>query len=182
MRVAAGVLLIIAAVINLFAGILYVGGGAMVGGANKFTAMAAEAQRKKGRDLTDEQKEQFAQLNEAQRQTETDPKAARVVRAMMGYGSFLLVTVGTSIAGAVCLFRRRAPKVIVATAVVLLLAEALGCVVAGVLLGRTALVMKLFSSALGILGGILALVGARQVSLANERPVDDMPAPTAMPM
>ena len=34
-------------------------------------------------------------------------------------------------------------------------------------------------SALGILGGIFALVGARQVSLANERPVDDMPAPTA---
>jgi hypothetical protein len=181
MRVAAGVLLIIAAVINLFAGILYVGGGAMVGGANKFTAMAAEAQRKKGRDLTDEQKEEFAQLNEAQRQTETDPKAARVVRAMMGYGSFLLVTVGTSIAGAVCLFRRRAPKVIVATAAVLLLAEAIGCVAAGVLLGRTALVMKIFSSSLGILGGIFALVGARQVSFANAPPVD-MPVPTATPM
>ena len=47
MRVAAGVLLIIAAVINLFAGILYLAGGAMVGGAGKFAAMAAERRRSK---------------------------------------------------------------------------------------------------------------------------------------
>ena len=78
MRVAAGVLLIIAAVINLFAGILYVGGGAMVGGASKFTAMAAEgAEKKEGHELTDEQKQQFAQLNEAQRQTETIQRLPR---------------------------------------------------------------------------------------------------------
>jgi len=182
MRVAAGVLLIIAAVINLFAGIFYVAGGAVVGGASKFTAMAEEQQRKKGRDLTDEQKEQFAQLNQAQKQAETDPKVGRAVRAMMAYGSFLLVTVGTSIAGAVCLFRRRAVKVIVATAVVLLVAEVVGCVTIGILLGRTALVTKVLFSALGILGGIFALLGARQVSLSNAPPVDDMPMPTATPM
>jgi hypothetical protein len=176
------VLLIFAAVINLFAGIVYVGGGAMVGGASKFTAMAAEAQKKKGHELTDEQKQQFAQLNEAQRQTEKDPKAAKVVHSIMAYGSFLLVTVGTSIAGAVCLFRRRAPKVIVAMAAVLLLAEVFGCVTAAILLGRTALVMKLFSSSFGIIGGIFGLVGARQVSLANAPPVDDMSMPAATPM
>ena len=43
--------------------------------------MAEEQQRKKGRDLTDEQKEKFAQLNQAQKQAETDPKVGRAVRA-----------------------------------------------------------------------------------------------------
>jgi hypothetical protein len=181
MRVAAGVLLIIAAVINLFAGLSYVAGGAMVTSASKFTAMAEEAQRKKGRELTEEQKEQFAQLNQAQKQAEADPKVARTMRTMMGYGSFLLVTVGTSIAGAVCLFRRRAAKVIVASAVVLLVAEAIGCVTAAILLGRTALVTKVVFSAFGIIGGIFGLVGAKQVSIANAPPAD-MPMSTATPM
>jgi len=61
-------------------------------------------------------------------------------------------------------------------------AEAVGCVTIGILLGRTALVTKVLFSALGILGGIFALLGARQVSLSNAPPVDDMPMPTATPM
>ena len=65
MRVAAGVILIIAAVINLFASFGYLAGGALVGGAGKLTTMAEEQSRKQGRELTEEQKASFAQLNDA---------------------------------------------------------------------------------------------------------------------
>src|SRR4051794_36126545 len=110
MRVAAGVILIIAAVINLFAAIGYLASGALVGGAGKLTNMVAEESKKQGRELTEDQKQQFAQINEA------SGKMGGSAGALMGFGVFLFVTVGTSIAGAVCLFRRKAAKFIMIAA------------------------------------------------------------------
>jgi hypothetical protein len=176
MRVAAGVLLIIAAVINLFAGLAYLGGGAMVGSMDKFAAMAEEQQRKQG-TLTDAQKQQYEDMQQA-RGKMTAAQRAKMdtgARIAMAYGLFMLVTVGTSIAGAVCLFRRRAVKFIVVAAALALAVEVIGCVVAAVFLGVALGATKLVFSAIGIIGGCLALAGARQIAMANAVPVDAPP-------
>jgi hypothetical protein len=71
----------------------------------------------------------------------------------MGFGAFLLVTVVTSIAGAVCLFRGKAAKFIIAAALL-----AAGAEVGGIVLLR-------FGAAniAGLLGAVLALVSARSI-------------------
>jgi hypothetical protein len=161
MRVAAGVILIIAAVINLFAALGYLAGGAIVGGAGKLTDMATEESKKQGRELTEEQKQQFAQIKEA------SGKMGGSAGALMGFGVFLLVTVGTSIAGAVCLFRRKAATFIIIAAALAIGAEVLSAVVVGVVMGLPLGFGKILFSALPVVGGILAIVGARQVAAAN---------------
>jgi hypothetical protein len=179
MRTAAGVLLIVAAVINLFAGLGYLGGGAMVGGMGKLSEMAIEESKKQGHELSDEQKAQFAQMNEARK----NPAVGSAVRVMMAYGLFLLVTVGTSITGAVFLFKRKRVKVIVVMAALALVAELIGCVAAGVMVGGGVMITKLVVSAFGLIGGILALVAARQISAANapEAAPPPLAAPTSAP-
>jgi hypothetical protein len=181
MRVAAGVLLIIAAVINLFAGLFYLGGGAVVGSMDKLATMAEEAQKQQGRELTEEQKNQFAELRDANAKMDPAQRAKMdtAARVAMAYGLFVLVTAGTSIAGAVCLFRRRGVKFIVVAAVLALLVEVIGCVVAAVILGAAVGATKLLFSAVGIIAGILALVGARQISIANAAPAE-LPPPMAV--
>ena len=182
MRVAAGVLLIIAAVFDFFGGLFYFGGGVMVGSMDKLAAMAEEQQKKQGKELTEEQKQQFEQYHEAQRNMKPEERAkmdtaARVAKA---YGLLLLVMSGISIAGAVCLFRRRSVKFIVGASVVFLVVEVGSCVVLAVVtsgaagLGAT----KVFFSVFGITGGILGLLGARQISIANAVPAD-LPPPLA---
>jgi hypothetical protein len=176
MRVAAGVLLIIAAIINLGAGLTFLGSGAAVGSMGKLASMAEKSSQEQGRELSEEQKAQLAEANQASK----DPEVGKAARVAMAYGLFQLITVGTSIAGAVCLFRRRSPKVIVVAAALLLLAEAIGCVTAGVMFGPKVIVMKLLFSAVGIIAGIFSLVGARQVAAASAEPA--MAAPTGAPM
>jgi len=161
MRVAAGVILIIAAVINLFAALGYLASGALVGGAGKFTNMVAEESKKQGRELTEEQKQQFAQINEA------SGKMGGSAGALMGFGVFLFVTVGTSIAGAVCLFRRKAVKFIIIAAALAIGAEVLSAVIVAVVVGVPLGFGKILFSALPVVGGILAIVAARQITAAN---------------
>jgi hypothetical protein len=161
MRVAAGVVLIIAAVINLFAAIGYF----TLGGAGKLGAMVAEQQRKNGQELTPEGKESFAKLDEATH------KLGASGGALMGVGVFLFVTVGTSIAGAVCLFRRKAAKFIIVSAIIAIGAEVASSVVIGFGAGKV----------LGLLGGILALLGARSIMAASAAP-PSQPPPVAAPM
>ncbi len=101
MRIAAGVILIIAAVINLVAAFGYFA----VGGVGKIAAMGAE-EAKKDPSATADTKEAAAKADAAMKQLGTSGGA------LMGFSVYLLVTVGTSIAGAVCLFRRKAAKFI----------------------------------------------------------------------
>jgi len=173
MRVAAGVLLIIAAVINLFAGLVYLGGGAAIGLGSKLSAVAAEQSKREGRELTEAEKQRFAELSQARNQM-----GSTVVRMVMAYGMVLLVTVGTSITGAVFLFRRRGVKFIVVAAALSMAAEVLGCVVIGVVAGGTIGFGKVLLSACGILGGLLALFGARQIAAgaASSAPPPDAAA------
>ena len=180
MRVAAGVLLIIAAVFNLFGSLFYFGGGVLVGSMDKLAAMAEEQQKKQGKEMTEEQKQQFEQYHEARaKMTPADQAkidtAARVAKA---YGLLLLVMCGISIAGAVCLFRRRSVKFIVGASIASLVVEVGSCVALAVLGGAGLGATKVFFSVFGITGGILGLLGARQISIANAVPAD-MPPPLA---
>jgi len=174
MRVAAGVILIIAAVMNLFAAFGYLAGGALVGGAGKLTSMAAEETRKQGKELTEEQKAQYAQINEA------SSKMGNVAGPLMGFGVFLLVTVGTSIAGAVCLFRRKAAKFIMIAAGLAIGAEVLSAVVVATVLGVPIGFGKIIFSSLGLVGGILGILAARQIAAAADAPA--APPAVAAPM
>ena len=180
MRVAGGVLLIIAAVINLFAGLFYLVGGGMVGSMDKLAAMAEESQKRQGQQMTEEQKQQMEQFRDARENMKPEERAKMdaAARVAMAYGLLLLVTCGTSIAGAVCLFRRKAVKFIVVASALALLVEVGSCVVLGVFLGAVVGATKVMISALGIAGGILGLLGARQISMANAVPAD-VPPPLA---
>lgn len=166
MRIAAGVILIIAAVINLFAAFGYLAGGAMVGGAGKLQNMVAEESKKQGRELTEEQKRSFEQLDAA------SAKLGASAGALMGFGVFLFVTVGTSIAGAVCLFRSKAAKFIIVSAALAIGAEVIGSVIIGFGIGKI----------LGLVGGILAILGARQIMAKNAAPAAAASPPAAAPM
>ena len=119
--------------------------------------------------MTEKQKRDFERWKEARekRNPADRAKMERGARIAMAYGLFLLITVGTSIAGAVNLFRQRAAKFIVVAAVLALTAEVLGCVLAAVVLGAGVGATKLVFSSVGIIAGILALFGARQISMAN---------------
>ncbi|HXU04184.1 MAG TPA: hypothetical protein VN903_24655 [Polyangia bacterium] len=180
MRVAAGVILILAAVINLFAGLGYMAGGAFVGGAGKMGAAMGsameESAKKQGRELTEEEKKSLQQLNEAAGQAKAVNGVAGI---LLAYGLFLLVTAGTSIAGAVCLFRRRAVKFIVIASILAITAEVLSCVVVGAVAGAGVGLTKLMFSLVGIIGGTFGIIGARQISAANAMPAAP---PAAMPM
>jgi len=178
MRVAGGVILIISAVINLFAALSYfaLGGTAKLaaGGSGVLEQAMADAQKQQGREMTAEEKETMAKLNAAA------GKASAGAGALMGFGLFLLVTVGTSIAGAVCLFRSKAAKFIIAASALAILAEVMSSVIFGFMLGAAVGAAKLAFSAMGLLGGIFGLLGARQIMAANAAPVEA--PPVAAPM
>jgi len=178
MRVAGGVILIISAVINLFAALGYfaIGGTAKLaaGGSGVFEKAVADAQKQQGREMTAQDKEAMAQLDAAA------GKASAGAGALMGFGVFLLVTVGTSIAGAVCLFRSKAAKFIIAASALAILAEVMSSVIFGMMLGAGVGAAKLAFSAMGLLGGIFGFLGARQILAANAAPV--AAPPVAAPM
>ena len=158
MRTAAGVILIIVAVINLFAAMFYFG----LGGVGKLSEVAAEQARRDGRELAPESERSAEILKNAPGQLGTTGGK------LMGFSAFLLVTVGTSIAGAVCLFRRRAAGFVIAAAVILLASELLG-----------SLLIKFgWGNVPGLIAGIFALIGARSIVVMS-RPIDPLPPPSA---
>lgn len=97
MRVAAGVLLIIAAVFNLFAGLAYLGGGGLAAGVGSMDEFGGEA---------------------------TGLVAGGAM--LMAVGVFLLVSVGILIAGAVFLFQQKKPGFALAAGVMAIAAEVFG--------------------------------------------------------
>ena len=165
MRIAAGVILIIAALINLFAAIGYLTLGAGAGMAGKLTQMAEAEQKKSGQEMTAEQKAQMAKADEMLGQVSNS------AGKFMGFSVFLFVTVGTSIAGAVCLFRSKAGKFIMVASILAIAAEVIGSVLIGFGPGKI----------LGLLGGILGILGARGIMAKDAAPAA-MPPPAAAPM
>jgi hypothetical protein len=183
MRVAAGVLLILAAVINLIAGFVYLGGGAVMGSMDKLVAVAEEQRKKQGQELTEDEKKQFSQYSDA-RARMSDSERAKMdtaARVAMIYGLFLLISVGTSIAAAVCLFRQNAVKFIVIASAFALAIEVIGCVAVAVIIGAAIGATKILFSSFGIAGGILGILGARQISHGRAVVADGPPVLPTLP-
>lgn len=146
MRIAAGVILIIAAVINIVAALGYLGGGALssAGGATAFSKALQEESGKSAN--TAETNAALAKIAQA---TDNAPSG----KTLMGFGGFLLVTVVTSIAGAVCLFRGKAAKFIIVAALL-----AAGAEIGGIVLLRFGIM-----NIAGLVGAALALISARSI-------------------
>lgn len=104
MRIAAGVLLIIVAVINLIAGGGYLLGGAVASGVGEASSQTA---------------------TEASEQQDAE-KAKTAGTTLKAFGGFLFLVTGLQIAGAVMLFKRKARMFVLVTAILTLAAEAGG--------------------------------------------------------
>jgi hypothetical protein len=145
MRVAAGVLLILAAVINLFASLGYLGGGAATTGLSGVSESVIEASLIESGDMTAEEAREVADVSNGMK------GAGGMLMAM---GVFLLVSVGILIAGAVFLFQGKNPKFATAAGVMALVGEGLGMAI------TTFGVMNL----IGLVAGVLTIVAARSYS------------------
>jgi len=145
MRIAAGVLLIIAAVFNLIAGIGYAFVGGVAAGGSTVLEQAAQQAAKQGTDPKAVQDVQKAAKQIGQIGT-------TVGGALMGFGFFLLVMCGLAIAGAVVLFREKAATFALVVGALQLVAEVVG------------LILTSFASVIftipGILAGIFAIIAA----------------------
>ena len=142
MAKASAIVLIITAVINLGAAIVYLGGGAVT---KIVTGIGIETI------------EQRAEQAGGQLSTDDETKVERLQTigalesgGLFLFGLFLLVSVGVLIAGAVFLFKRKKPRFIYTAGAVALLAEVVGMVLIGI--GVTNLP--------GLAGGIMAIVAA----------------------
>ncbi len=151
MRIAAGVLLIIAAVFNLFASLGYLGGGAASAGLSSLSDAAIESSFEADESLTAE---------EAAAAEEFTSSLKGAGGLLMAMGVFLLVSVGVLIAGAVFLFQSKQPKFVIAAGVIALLAEVFGMLITsfGVL------------NAVGIVAGVLTIIAATQFMNAPAEP------------
>ena len=145
MRVAAGVLLILAAVINLFASLGYLGGGAATSTIGNVSESAIEASLIQSGDMTAE---------EARASSEVSGSMKGAGGLLMGMGVFLLVSVGILIAGAVFLFQSKNPQFATAAGVMALVGEGLGMAITS--FG----VMNL----IGLVAGVLTIIAARSYS------------------
>jgi len=148
MRVAAGVILIIAAIFNLLAALLYLGGGA----ATTAVSSHAESAYSQSQDLTDEQRSELERAR--------DEVGATGI-GFMAFGVFLLVSVGILIAGAVFLFQDVKPGFIMVAGLMAIIAEVIG-----------ALVTSNFgvTNIIGVVGGLLAIIAAKSMSGAVAPP------------
>ncbi len=141
MRVAAGVILIIAAIFNLLASLGYLAGGAATSG----VASMADSAYVQSQDLTDEQKEEIERVKD---------EIGGSGIGLMAFGVFLLVSVGILIAGAVFLFQDKKPQFIMVAGGMAILAEVIGILITT--FGVT--------NILGLVGGVLAIIAAKSMS------------------
>ena len=155
MRIAAGVLLIIAAVINLFASLGYLGGGAITTGFSNVSETVIES------SMT-ESDSGFT----AAEATEIAGGMQAAGGMLMAMGVFLLVSVGVLIAGAVFLFQSKQAKFAMAAGLMAIAAELLG-------IGLTSFgIMNL----IGLVAGVLTIFAVR--SYPSDAPDPD-PEPEA---
>lgn len=140
MRVAAGVILIIAAIFNLLASLVYLGGGAATTGMSNL----AESSYVQGQELTAEQKDDIEKVKE---------EVGNSGIGFLAFGVFLLVSVGILIAAAVFLFQDTKPQFIMVAGAMAILAEVIGILITQ--FGVT--------NILGLVGGVLAIIAAKSM-------------------
>lgn len=156
MRIAAGVLLIIASIGSVFGGLKY---GA-VGGAG---AVAADEAKAKGATADDIKKAvDDAKANQNVTMTAAGEEAAKIAQLALekgsmiaAFGMFLFVMFGLQIAAAVTLFMQKAPKFIMVVAVLGIISELIGPLMFSPL-GSFG-----FWAIIGIVASVLALLSAR---------------------
>jgi len=150
MKITAGVLLIIAAIFNLFASLGYFAGGAITTG---------------GAEYADSYMESVEQISSDDQESVEDVRDALQTGSAIGgglmvFGIFLLVSVGVLIAGAVFLFKDTNAKFIQIAGGVAILAEVIGIYIFafGIM------------NVIGLVGGVLALIAAKTVGKISEAP------------
>lgn len=145
MRTAAGVILIIAAVLNLMASMGYLAGGAATSTLGSgMSEVAVIAQQESGTQMTAERKAEMEKFQE---------EVGGTGIGFMAFGVFLLVSVGILITGAVFLFKNTNPQFIMVAGVMAIAAEAIGSLITsfGVM------------NILGLVGGVLAIIAAKSM-------------------
>jgi hypothetical protein len=169
MRIAAGVLLIIAGVFNLFGGGGYVacgGASSAMGGAMKSGSLAEFAASGAQTEEDKEQIRQAAAANDAELKR-AGSELSQAGGGMVALGLFLLVVFGLQIAGAVFLFKNSKKTFVLVVAGLTILAELLGIAVTA--FGWT--------KAVGVVAGVLAIVAA--LSIGKEATAPPPPPPAA---
>ncbi|TDR22406.1 hypothetical protein [Marinicella litoralis] len=148
MRVAAGVILIIAAIFNLLASLVYLGGGA----ATTSLSNVADSAYVQSQQMTEAEKAELEKFQD---------EAGGSGILMMAFGVFLLVSVGILIAGAVFLFQDKKPQFIMVAGGMAIVAEVIGILVTQFGVTNT----------IGLVGGILAIISAKSMG-GSAAPVD----------
>ncbi len=159
MRIAAGVLLIIAAIMNIFAGAGYVLGGGLASVAGEVGDQLAKEVAKEGAVTADD----AAKASEA---------LATVKGAGMGllvFGLFLWVLFILQIVGAVFLFISKGKMLIFIVAALSIIAE----------IGGVVIVAFGWTNLFGLVGGVLAFIGAMGIGKAIAAPPAAPAAPEA---
>lgn len=158
MRIAAGVFLIIVAIINLIAASGYLLGGAVVSGAGELSQAMQEQAAATGQGLTPEQQAEFdSAMDEA-------PSGG----GLMALGGFLAILAIMQIVGAVQAFRTKAAMLVMVVGGLTIVGEIWGAVVSsfGIM------------NILGFVAGILAILAGLGIKKAAE---GGAPAPAAPP-
>jgi hypothetical protein len=141
MRIAAGVLIIISAVIELIAGLGLTAFGGLTAGGSKLVEQAAQDVAAKSKDP---------------KAMEAAAKIGDVGTALGGgiliYGLFLLLVCGLDIAAAVVLFREKAPMFALGAGILQLVACTISLVLTG---GAT-----IFLNIVGIIAGVFVVIAA----------------------
>ncbi len=149
MRVAAGVILIIAAIFNLVAALGYLAGGAATSGVASMTDSAYV----QGQELTTEEKAQLKKVKD---------EIGGSGIGFLAFGVYLLVSVGIMIAGAVFLFQDKKPQFIMIAGGMAIVAEVIGILITA--FGVT--------NVLGLVGGALAIIAAKSMNGGVVPPVE----------
>lgn len=164
MRVVAGGVLLIAACVNWYASAGYLLGGLLMAGVSVGAGSL-------GGEIIGELASQQGQAVVSEFSAGIDQMAGPAMMVGGGlvfFGVFLLVACGLMLAGAIFLLRGRRPKFVVAAAVVALVAEVSGILIAS--FGMTNLV--------GLLAGVLALLAAKQLLADDQAERPDPPSAT----
>ena len=164
MRVAAGVLILVVAVMNLIGGCGYTVGGGLIGGGAGILDEAASELSKAAEESGD--------LEAAAELGAFDGSEAKSTGGqLMLWGVFLLILAGLQIAAGVQLFRAKG-AVLIQTAAGL---EILSDVITVAWFG------SFIMSGLGLLTAIMAIVSVKEFSAAPAPVADPAPAPEAEP-
>ena len=155
MRVAAGVLILVVAVMNLVGGCGYTLGGGLIGG----TAQLAE-------EIGKEVAKESGDPNAAAEISGTADQAKAAGGTLLLWGVFLLVLAGLQIAAGVQLFRAKGAGLIKAAAGLEILTDVVTIAWFGTFI----------MAALGLVAAVMAIVSAKEIS-ADPAPVAE-PAPS----